>query len=304
MHQNVWMYEINIEESGSTVKEILKKQMKLSTGSITRLKQKEEGIRILRHKEVLRVCVREKVQLGDYVCILLDDVVVKNEIIPVEGKIDVLYEDENYIIVNKPSGMVTHPCMGHKKDSLCNYVRAYLDCHDSKANIHVVGRLDMDTSGVVTIAKNSIAAEQMQKIREADMVQKEYIAFVKGHIKSKEGRICVPMIEKRQENGKLKMQACRDRGGKEAETRYLVRAQRGKFTEVLVKIKTGRMHQIRFHFSEVGHPLLGDTIYGEKTSRELSRTALHAWRVSFLHPFTGINVSVEAKLQEDMSALL
>lgn len=306
--KHIWKYNISKNEAGKKVKEILKEQMHLSKRRVAALKKSPTGIQIeekLEGKKQIRcVTVREVLKQGQNLLIELENQETNvDSICPKQMNLDILYEDNDLLILNKPAGVVIHPSLGHLEDSLCNGVAWYLKEKKEKTNICVIGRLDKDTSGIVTIAKNSITADIFSKFRSNGLCKKEYIAFVHGQLENVEGSIEIPMKESRLEDGRLKMTKAKMEDGKAATTIYKVEKIGTYWTKVRVWIKTGRTHQIRFHFSEIGHPLLGDLLYGEKKEDTINRAALHADSLVFEHPFTRKKIKVMAHLPNDLLEL-
>lgn len=225
-------------------------------------------------------------------------------------KLDILYEDQDLLIVNKPAGMVTHPSGGHYCDSLSNQVAAYFRSKGEPTKVRSVGRLDRETSGILTFAKNQTAAARLQKQREAGLLQKTYLAVVSGSLPpDTDGSfhtISIPLS--RDPDDRLKMVVSPNQvlpGSKSAETHYSVLntvnyASQASASLVMLRLKTGRTHQIRVHMASLGHPLLGDLLYHlSDTTDYFSRAALHAWKLTLQQPFTQKEISLEAPLPED-----
>ena len=224
--------------------------------------------------------------------------------------LSILYEDENLLFVNKPAGIVCHPSQGHLTDSLASGVAAYFLEQEELSQVHLIGRLDKDTSGILGIAKNKVTAERMIALREQGKVQKEYLALVNGCPPKEEGSIEIGMKEYRnRESGDGRLRMCRDisSSGKHAMTHYQVIQRLSGYTLCRVHIETGRTHQIRFHMAQIGCPLMGDDLYGssmKQSEKAIDRTALHAYRSCFSHPFTGEKVELTAPLPDDMKKML
>ena len=319
--------EIIVDASGGGKKiyGYLRKNLGFSQTKISSVKFDPEGIFLNgRH-----VTVNAVLSEGDCLRILSDDSKNRDRhIIPVPMELKILYEDESILAVNKPAGVVCHPSKGHLLDSLAGGVRYYFDETDPFANVHLIGRLDKDTSGVVVIAKNGMTAEMLQKIRRTAAYEKLYVAVAKGIFTEKEGTVRIPMREDRDiKTGILKM--VRGEEGKDllSETSYRVIGETEGFSVLLLNIGTGRTHQIRFTMAELGHPLLGDGLYGQKEGEqgnfegllkpetyeaadeeqgiyEIKRTALHAAKVTFLHPETGETVRITAPVPKDLRKYL
>ena len=216
-----------------------------------------------------------------------------------------MYQDNDIIVVNKPKGLVVHPANGNPDGTLVNAVMAI--CKDSLSGIGgeirpgIVHRLDKDTSGLLIIAKNDKAHINLSEQIKNHEVKKTYIALVRGIVKANEATINMPIG--RSEKDRKKMAVTKK--GKEAITHFKVlkRYPEENCTLLEVNIETGRTHQIRVHLSYIGHPILGDTLYGT-TSHLIDRQALHAYKISFIHPITNIKVNYMAELPNDMKKLI
>lgn len=291
--------KITGEDAGRDVRSFLYQEMGLTTKKISSVKFDSKGILL----DGKRVTVRTKVLEGQTLAVLLNDTEQKEEhLVPTKMKLDILYEDEDLLFVNKPAGLVCHPSQGHYADTLANGVRAYFEKKRERSGIHLLGRLDKDTSGIVGIAKNSVAAERMTAQRSDGTLKKEYLALVSGCPVPGEGYIDILMEEYRDEldNNKWKMRRGGRLSGKKAGTYYRVVQYYSGYSLCALTLTTGRTHQIRFHMAEIGCPLLGDAVYGNGPAQTLERAALHAENLTFIHPFTGQKIYLKAELPEDM----
>lgn len=325
-------FEINVTEAdeGQEVLYFLKDVLKLSAAKIKRVKYDDAGILL----DGVRVNVRKKVSKGQRLHILAQDEESKDCLIPVPMKINIIFEDEFYLFVNKGPHMVCHPSRGHYADSLANGVRDYFDKTNPGARIHLVGRLDQDTSGIVSIAKSQVAAGRLSELKNSGLFEKRYYAIVNETPPKKCDDITISMQEyiaeeydmrnrmKRALKDELKnvenvisangTNASESESGsykvKKAFTHYEVLREfliGGKAYSLCdVAIKTGRMHQIRFHMSEIGHPLLGDDLYGDGDRTLIDRCALHAYKLIFEHPFTGEHIELSCDMPNDMKNLI
>ena len=230
-------------------------------------------------------------------------------------KLEILYEDQDLLVVNKPAGMVTHPSGGHYADSLSNQIAAYFRSKGEETRIRSIGRLDKETSGVLLFARNQVAAARLQKQREEGQLQKTYLAIARGNIDTGDNwyKISLPIAPDRENH--LKMTVSPDGklpGSKTAVTYLKVLSSCDEYTVIKVRLETGRTHQIRVHMASIGHPLLGDSLYDmpipeeaaeekEKKTKQFRRAALHAWKIRFIHPFTGEKMMFETPLPEDFA---
>nr|MBQ6241220.1 RluA family pseudouridine synthase [Lachnospiraceae bacterium] len=297
-------------EAGLTLERLLRTRLALSGARIRSLKFAPEGIRVNGRKARTTTVL----QAGDRVEILRDDPAARAEKLQpcTDSGLQLLiaYEDDFLLVINKPAGLVMHPAGGHRTDTLANRLRAYLDETEPAARVHYVGRLDKDTSGLVLCAKNAAAANKLQKEKARGGFVKEYLALVSGQLPlaEEESEIRLPLKPVREPGSRLvRMQP--DPEGLPAQTFYTIVANYNDYALLRLRPVSGRMHQIRAHMAALGHPLLGDSLYGDpagnvRFSALLSRTALHAASISFIHPESGLPLSFSAPLPEDMAALL
>jgi 23S rRNA pseudouridine1911/1915/1917 synthase len=254
-----------------------------------------------------------KLKADDFVEIFEDSLKINGEtekLIPQNIPIEVLYRDNYLVLVSKPAGMVVYPCIGHKEGTLLNALAYHfkkLATVGAPFRPGVVHRLDKDTSGVIVIAIDDRAYYGLVEMFKKRQVKKEYLAIVYGELKGS-GTITLPIG--RAENNRKKM-STKAKRAKEAITKWQVLENFKNYTLVKVKIITGRTHQIRVHFSAIGHPLLGDRTYGRKTYIEkenkkisVPRQMLHAWRIEFKHPVTGEDMKFESALPQDMRNIM
>lgn len=259
------------------------------------------------------------------------------KIVPAPGPLDILYEDQDLIALNKPAGLVVHPSHGHFADTLGNFLAQYYLDKNEPHEVRTVGRLDKDTSGVIIYGKSRTACAHLVDQAVGGRRKKWYIALAGGVFGQKTGMIDAPISREYEEKIKRVVRA----DGAPAMTHYRVLAQLEDYAVLLVTIDTGRTHQIRVHMAYIGHPLLGDPIYGRAAGDESDfrgeeasgnrkkiidgdaagggaafpdeagsgieiphRAALHAWRTSFYTPFERRRITVTAPLPEDMKALI
>lgn len=237
-----------------------------------------------------------KVQVGDIIEINIpkpQETTIKPENIPIE----IVYEDTDIIVVNKPKGMVVHPANGNPDGTLVNAVMAI--CKDSLSGIGgeirpgIVHRLDKDTSGLLIVAKNDKAHINMSNQIKNREVKKIYIALVRGLVSEDEATINMPIGRSTKDRKKMAIR----KDGKEAVTHFKVLKRYSKYTLLEIKIDTGRTHQIRVHMSEIGHPVVGDMVYSNgKNEFGVEGQMLHAKSLDFKHPVTGEKMHLEAEL--------
>ena len=248
--------------------------------------------------------VKSKYQtrLGDEIVVSVEPV-KEIDIVPEDIPIEILYEDDDVIVVNKPKGMVVHPAPGHYSGTLVNALMYH--CKDSLSGINgeirpgIVHRIDMNTTGSLLVCKNDKAHNNIAAQIKAHSVNRIYKGIVVGNFKDEEGIIDAPIG--RNPKDRKKMAVVSD--GRSAVTHYKVLEQYKGFSYVQFKLETGRTHQIRVHMSSIGHPLLGDDVYG-KPVKNLSGQTLHAQTLGFIQPTTGNYVEVNAPLPEYFESLL
>ncbi len=238
-----------------------------------------------------------KVQEGQVISINYEE--EKNTEIKGEDiALDIIYEDDDILVVNKPKNMVVHPAIGNRSGTLVNAVIGKHELSDVNGEIRpgIVHRLDKDTTGVLVIAKNNLAHQKIAKQIEKRETKKEYIALVRGLISENEGIIEMPIG--RHQTDRKKMAVRRD--GKKAKTIFKVlKRYREGYTLVNIDLKTGRTNKIRVHMSHIGYPVVGDTVYSSgKNPFGVTSQMLHAHKLSFTHPTTGKEVTFEAPLPE------
>ncbi|ADL07667.1 RluA family pseudouridine synthase [Thermosediminibacter oceani] len=224
------------------------------------------------------------------------DLTEKSGIVPSPVPINILYEDDHIIVLNKQPGVVVHPTAFHYNDTIANGVIYYLNQKGKKGGFHPVNRLDRDTTGVLIIA---LSQHMHNLIQTHGRMKKRYIAVVEGVVKENEGVIVEPIARR---EGSL-IERCVSEKGQKAITRFKVVKRLKDLTVLDIEPVTGRTHQIRVHLSFKGHPVAGDTLYGGKNDR-IKRQALHCAEMTFFYPVTGTYLSFKAPLPEDMVNLI
>lgn len=246
-----------------------------------------------------------KAAAGDEICLRLPPV-QEAQILPQDIPLDILYEDEDLIVVNKPKGMVVHPAAGHYEGTLVNALMFH--CRDHLSGINgvlrpgIVHRIDMDTTGVLVVCKNDFSHNHIAEQLKVHSITRKYYAIVHGAVKETEGTIHAPIGRHPTDRKKMSIHC---RNGRDAVTHYRVLERFERFTYVECCLETGRTHQIRVHMASIGHPLLGDTVYGPaKQPFSLQGQTLHAGVLGFIHPRTGKYMEFSAPMPEYFSALL
>ena len=291
-------YQIEEQHNGKCIGTFLKEK-EYSRAVLIELKKTKTGIR----KNGVWAGVNEIVKTGDVIDICLTEQGSSENIIPTKCALDILYEDEDILVVNKPYDTPIHPSVNHYDNTLANGVIYYYHQQDMPYIFRCINRLDRDTTGVTIIAKNLISASILSKRMKERGLSRTYVAFVEG-ITREEGTIDLPIGR---EEGTIIKRKVDEKEGKRAVTHYCrleVLHVEGKAVSVVaLQLETGRTHQIRVHMAAIGHPLLGDFLYNE-SNHMLTRQGLHAAECAFYHPITGEYKRITAPLPEDMRMLM
>lgn len=219
-----------------------------------------------------------------------------------EIELRVLHADAAILVIDKPAGQVVHPAAGHDADTVVNALLArYPDLAESFDDDRpgIVHRLDRDTSGVMVVARTEASATDLRRQFKSRTVEKTYLLLARGHVTPPAGVIDAPIGRDPKHRKRMAALA----GGRKAQTTYRVLDRSGDYSWVEARPRTGRTHQIRVHFAAIGHPVVGDTIYGKHDAR-VGRSTLHAWRLELNHPTAGDRVSYSAPLADDLRAVL
>ena len=283
-------YKISDNDNFVNVLQVLKEHFLLSDRLITKLKKNKKIY--LNNKETY---TKQKVISGDVVSFILDFDEDNSNIVPSNIPLDIIYEDEYLLILNKPAGIAIHPSILHYDNSLSNGVKFYFDKIKLNKKIRIVNRLDRNTSGIVIFAKNEYIQECLIKQMKTKKLKKEYLAIVCGILENSSGTLNFPIARK---EGSI-IERCVNTNGDLAITHYDVLKTFNNLSLVHIVLETGRTHQIRVHFSYINHPVLGDTLYGNPSDL-IARQALHSYKISFIHPITKENMTITAPLPSDM----
>lgn len=245
------------------------------------------------------------VSSGDVISFTAKEAVIP-DIVPEDIPLDILYEDDDVIVVNKPKGMVVHPAPGHYTGTLVNALMFH--CGDGLSGINgvmrpgIVHRIDMDTTGSILVCKNDKAHLSIAKQLKEHSIKRIYTALAHGVIKEDTGRIDAPIGRHRTDRKRMAIDRM---NGRRAITNYRVLDRFEKYTLIECRLETGRTHQIRVHLSSIGHPIVGDEVYSHvKSPFKLKGQTLHAGIIGFIHPSTGEYLEIEAPLPEYFVTLL
>ncbi len=287
-------YQIDKDEHYDNVLHVLKEQFFLSDRLITKLKKANKI-----YLNSLPTYTKKSVTVGDTVSVLIDFEEDNSNIVASNIPLNIIYEDDYLLVLNKPANIAIHPSILHFYNSLSNGVKFYFDKLGLKKKIRIVNRLDRNTSGIVIFAKNEYIQECLIKQMKTNEFKKEYLAIAKGILESKSGTLNFPIARK--EGSIIERTVTSD--GDSAITHYDVVKEFNNLSLVHIVLGTGRTHQIRVHFSHIGHPILGDTLYGSP-SELINRQALHSYKLTFIHPVTKKVVSLEAPLPNDIKNII
>ena len=246
-----------------------------------------------------------KSAIGDEICVSLPQA-EEIELVAQNIPLDVVFEDDDVIVINKARGMVVHPAPGHSDGTLVNALLYH--CGDSLSGIGgekrpgIVHRIDMDTSGLLIVAKNDFAHRFLSEQLSDHSLSRVYEAVVYGRIREDSGTVNAPIGRHPTDRKRM---AIVNKGGRDAVTHYEVIARYNGFTHIRCRLETGRTHQIRVHMEKLGHPLLGDLVYGRKRAEKgLEGQCLHARELKFVHPRTGEEVHLQTELPEYFQTVL
>ncbi|MBO3445504.1 RluA family pseudouridine synthase [Clostridium sp. CCUG 7971] len=282
---------INDEEL--TLKEVLLDKLNFSVRSLSKMKR-EQSVSV--NGEFKKPST--KIKKGDLIEVKIEEDMANFE--PQDLNVEVLYDDFDLIMVNKPPFMVVHPTKSHYDKTIANAVTDYIIKNNEKVKIRFVNRLDMNTSGLVIVAKNAYAHHTLSQDMSEDKVEKTYITVVKGQVLDNEGTINKPIYRPTEDSIKRVI----DEKGQASVTHYKVLERLNDATVLEVKLETGRTHQIRVHMESIGHGIIGDELYGHVDENLINRQALHAYSLEFNQPRTKEKLSFKADLPSDIKDLI
>ena len=278
-----------IKNNKQTINSILQNELKISSRLLYKL------IKLNKIELNHKPCdTRKTCTFGDTITINFDYEEDNSNIIPTKMNLNIIFEDDWLLVVNKPAGIAIHPSVLHYSDSLCNGIKFYFDKIGLKKKIRPVNRLDLNTSGLVVFAKCEYIQECLINQMKNNQFKKEYLAVCNGFFDKKSGTINLPIARK--ENSII--ERCISENGQTAITHYEVLKEFDNYSLVKCSLETGRTHQIRVHMSAIGHPLLGDSLYGS-ISDLINRQALHCFNLQFIHPVYNNDLNFWGDLPND-----
>ena len=280
-------------EENLTLKEVLLDKLNFSVRSLAKMKREQTVLVNGKFKKPSTNIVK-----GDLIEVKIDEDMANFE--PQDLNLDIIYDDFDIIMVNKPPFMVVHPTKSHLDRTIANGVTDYIIKKNEKVKVRFVNRLDMNTSGLVIVAKNAYAHHVLSKDMSNDKVSKKYITVVKGIVKDDEGTINQPIYRPTEDSIKRIV----DERGQASVTHYKVLERLNDATVLEVKLETGRTHQIRVHMNYIGHGIIGDELYGYVDETLINRQALHAYSLEFMQPRTKEVLEFKADIPHDMKELI
>lgn len=292
--ENILKLKVRLEEEELKLGEYLRYNAEFSSRFIKKA-AKDRRIKV-NNKEVT---LSYKLKFEDIIEIKVNKE-EEQDIIPEKMDLDIVYEDQDIIALNKPKGMVVHPTKRHLNGTLSNGLLYYFKEKKEKSIVRLVNRLDMDTSGLILVAKNAFSHMALARDMQKDDFVKSYLAIVHGNIKDKEGVIDKPIYRV----GEGTIKRIIDERGQRSVTRFEVIKSYKDADLVKLTLETGRTHQIRVHLSSIGHPIFGDALYGKEENEYIDRQALHAYRLEFPHPKDRRILKLERDLPFDMKNLI
>ena len=275
------------------VKQVLKEEFYISNRLLSKLKQYNQI-----YLNNIPTYINQSLKINDCIAVNINFDENSENIIPVNMNLNILYEDEYLLIIDKPPFLPVHPSINHYEDSLSNGIKYYFNSIGLKRKIRPINRLDKNTSGIVLFAKNEYIQECLIKQMNCNNILKEYIAIVEGNVSNINFTINAPIGRK--ENSII--ERCVHKDGDVAITDVKLIKNYNNYALIKCILKTGRTHQIRVHLSSINHTILGDTLYGS-TSNIINRQALHSHKIEFIHPINKNKIEIISKLPEDMKKI-
>ena len=288
-------YQITDNEDGKTIVQLLK-ELGYSSSNIASIKRMPENT-ILNGSFVH---MNHPLHTGDKLVINITENASSDKIVPINIPLNIVYEDQDIVVINKPPGMPIHPSLNHYEYSLANGLAYYYAVQDKPFVFRCSNRLDRDTSGLTVVAKHLVAASILSDQVKQRTFHREYYAVIRGTIDPVAGTIDAPIGRV---NDSIITRCIDPVNGERAVTHYRLVEEGNGHSLLSLSLETGRTHQIRVHLKYIGHPLVGDFIYNPDTEF-ISRQALHSYRIQFTHPITGDQMDFSAPLPPDMASLI
>ena len=288
-------YTIPESQNGLRVEQFLRRKG-YSRQNLTEIKRMPQSILV----NGIHYYMRQTLAAGDHLQVCICETESSEKIPPVKLPLNIVYEDEDILVINKPSGMPIHPSMKNYYNSLANALAWYYQDQGKPFIFRCSNRLDRDTSGLTVISKHLVSASIMADMTKKRLVHREYLAIVKGDLTTPAGTITAPLSRK---EGSIIERTVDFDHGEEAITHYKLVKKENGHSLVSLQLETGRTHQIRIHMKYLGYPLIGDYLYNPDMEH-ITRQALHSYHMEFPHPITGQKMTFTAPLPSDMSAII
>lgn len=295
--ERILTYHITKQDTGVRVRTYLKRRG-YSSHNLTELKKFPDGV--LRNGSP--VYLNQYLQENDTIVVHILEDASSEKILPVKLPLDIIYEDEDLMVINKAAGMPIHPSLNNYENSLGNALVWYFADQGIPFVYRCINRLDRDTSGLTIIAKHMVSASILSSmVAEGHQIGREYLAIVRGNMEPASGTIDAPLGRK---EGSILERTVDFEQGERAVTHYHTLENKNGYSLISLKLETGRTHQIRVHMKFLGYPLIGDYLYNPNDTSVISRQALHSYHLTFTHPITGQAMEFIAPLPEDMRRVL
>ncbi len=279
------MEKIVVNDGGIRIDTYLADKLNISRSKVAKMLENNILVNNVKVKPSYKVTNNDIIEVEDY---------VENfEIKPLELDLDIVYEDDDVLVVNKPNGLVVHPAVGHISDTLVNALMHHCNLSEDKIRPGIVHRIDADTTGLLMVAKNNYAHDFLAKQLEEKTVTRKYYAIVWGVIKNDTGTIDAPIGRSVTDRKKMCVTSI---NSKSAITHFKVLERYKRATLIELKLETGRTHQIRVHMDYIGHPVVNDPVYGRRKLFDETGQCLHAKELGFIHPKTGEYMHFDSEL--------
>ena len=294
MNRNI-DYIIDEDSSGLRVEQFLRRK-RYSGQNLSEIKRMPKSILV----NGVHYYMRQELSTGDYLQVRICETQNSEKIPPTKLPLDIVYEDEDLLVLNKPAGMPIHPSLNNYTNSMANALAYYFQSQGKPFIFRCCNRLDRDTSGLTIVSKHLVSGSILSDMTKYREVHREYLAIARGSVTPSEGTIQAPLGRK---EGTIIERTVDWEHGEDAVTHYKVVKEANGHSLVSLRLETGRTHQIRIHMKYLGYPLIGDYLYNPDMEY-MTRQALHSHHMEFTHPITGEHMSFTASLPEDMARVM
>lgn len=294
MNRNI-DYIIDEDSSGLRVEQFLRRK-RYSGQNLSEIKRMPKSILV----NGVHYYMRQELSTGDHLQVRICETQNSEKIPPTKLPLDIVYEDEDLLVLNKPAGMPIHPSLNNYTNSIANALAYYFQSQGKPFIFRCCNRLDRDTSGLTIVSKHLVSGSILSDMTKYREVHREYLAIARGSVTPSEGTICAPLGRK---EGTIIERTVDWEHGEEAATHYKLVKEANGHSLVSLRLETGRTHQIRIHMKYLGYPLIGDYLYNPDMEY-MTRQALHSHHMEFPHPITGEHMSFTAPLPEDMARVM